>query len=366
MLIYFFVDLLIVFLGILLMNKQFKVGNRLYENGGNNVYFVLITVLLIYISSFRGDFTSDYSGYIDIYNRFGSITLESILKRDLFAYPEKGYLLFQYIVKHVFNDVIYLFIASSIVIVISNTYHIRKYTSNLLLGFIAFVELGTYYTSFNVMRQILAVSVVLMGSKFLYERKPVRYFLFVIAGGLIHTSAFYMIPMYFVLNLKLKKKALIVYPIILVVLLAAMPFLITIVQRYYWSWYFTGEWQYGGYTWRSAIIPLTVNSYSLFTYFNNYRKQLKSNEDESVELGTIENIWLNASFIYTVFVIMGFRLALMSRFASFLSLYSLSFFCMQIQKDKYRKIIIMVVIFLSMLYCQITRSDNPYYFIWTR
>ncbi len=373
MLVYFMVDFLITIFGVMLVNKRIKLrNNHINDQSGNNIYFFLVVVLLIFISAFRGDFTSDYTGYEEIYSRFNSITIDAILKRSLFTYPEKGYLLFQYIINHIFHDVIWLFIASSIIIVVSNAYQIKKYSSNLLLAFILFVEAGTYYTSFNIMRHMLAVSIVVMGSSFLYEKKPIKNLAFIIVAGFVHSSAFLMIPLYFVLHLKLKRKSILVYPILFVVLVIALPTIIGFVQRYYWSWYFTGEWQYGGYSWKSVLIPFLMDVYSIGTYLIENRKVMK-NEVENQESAATdnltedrENVWLNATFFHLTFALMGLQLTLMSRFSAFLSLYSVLFFCNQVEKSKYKKLIVVGVVILATVYCQITRNDYPYYFIWNR
>lgn len=373
MLVYFMVDFLIALFGVMFVNRRIKIrGHHIDDNSGNNVYFFLVVVLLIFISSFRGDFTSDYTGYEDIYYRFSNITLEAIWKRRLFTYPEKGYLLFQYVIKHVFNNVIWLYIVSSIIIVISNAYQIKKYSPNLLLAFMLFVEAGTYYTSFNIMRHILAVSIVMLGSSFLIEKKPIKFFAFVIIAGFIHTSALFMIPLYFVLHIKYRKKSIFVYPIIFVVLVVALPTVISFVQRYYWSWYFTGEWQYGGYTWKSVIIPLFMGIFSIGTYMMAYKRDNDTNSSQtaSKNINTTwddtENVLLNATFFHLTFVLMGLQLTLMSRFSAFLSLYSILFFCNQVEKSKYKKLIIIGVVILATAFCQVTRNDYPYYFIWNR
>ena len=372
MLVYFAVDFLIAALGMMLVNRGIRIGNKyIQEDGGNKIYYILMISLLIYISAFRGDFTSDYTGYEDIYFRFRNITFDAIIKRNLFTYPEKGYLLFQYLINHIFHDVIWLFIITSIIIVISNVYQIRKYSPNLMFGLILFVEAGTYYTSFNIMRHILAVSIVVMGSTYLYEKKPFKFFIFVIIAGLIHSSAFFMIPLYFILHIKLYKKSIVIYPIIFAILVLAMPIAIRFVQRYYWSWYFTGEWQYGGYTWKSVLIPFVMDAYSITSFLletkNDHSKDgLGSGDREGIMLNDRENVLLNATFFHLSFVLMGFQLTLMSRFSAFLSLYSILFFCNQVEKSKYRKLIIALTVILATVYCQISRNDYPYYFIWNR
>jgi hypothetical protein len=373
MLVYFMVDFLVAALGVMLVNRGIRIGrNYIQEDGGTKVYFYLMLAMLIYISAFRGDFTSDYTGYEDIFYRFNKITFDAIVKRSLFTYPEKGYLLFQFLINHIFHDVIWLFIVSSIIIVVSNVYQIRKYAPNLMFGLILFVEAGTYYTSFNIMRHILAVSVVIMGSTFLYEKKPFKFFIFVIIAGLIHSAAFFMIPLYFVLHIKIYRKSIVVYPIIFVALVVAMPFLIRFVQRYYWSWYFTGEWQYGGYTWKSVIIPFVMDMYSIISFLMESKAHISKSDSETraetdeLLLNDRENVWLNATFFHLSFVLMGFQLTLMSRFSAFLSLFSILFFCNQVEKSKYRKLIIALTVILATVYCQITRNDYPYYFIWNR
>jgi len=67
------------------------------------------------------------------------------------------------------------------------------------------------YIMFNLSRQIFAVSIMFLGSKYLFERNFKYYFLFVIIAMCFHTTAIIMLPMYFLLNMKITKKYLLKY-----------------------------------------------------------------------------------------------------------------------------------------------------------
>lgn len=59
---------------------------------------------------------------------------------------------------------------------------------------------GSFYTGFNVMRQILAASLIALAYKYLFSREFLKYCLAVLLISTIHFSAIIMIPMYFVLT----------------------------------------------------------------------------------------------------------------------------------------------------------------------
>ena len=103
MVVYLFVDFFII-IAMLFFEKIQKISDRRYINW----FFISVSVVLILVSSLRGDFTSDYKNYVSLYSAFYNTTFAQILHRNIFTYPEIGYLLFQLIVRSLTDNVIYM------------------------------------------------------------------------------------------------------------------------------------------------------------------------------------------------------------------------------------------------------------------
>lgn len=357
---YLAIDILILILGYFLINRRVYVGKIVID--GNKWFYILTGLVLIFFSSFRGDFTPDYSGYVDIYNRFKEVSLVNIVQRPLFSYPEKGYLLFQFFVKKIFNNQLYIFIVSSIIIVTFNLAFFKQDAENDLLAVMLFLEAGLYYSSFNLMRQMLAASIVVIASKFLYEKKFFPYFVIILIASIIHTSAIIMIPFYFICRIKVEKKGIILFPIILALMVTVLPVAISFVGQYYWGWYYKDASTAVGYSWKNVVLPLAISIFAFVIYLLNRDNYGSDKERKKV----INNIWLNASFFYSAFYLLGMQFSLAQRFASFFSTYTLCFFCNQVSRNKYRTYITAGAIIVLIYFGYITKDSFPYYFIWDR
>ena len=84
------------------------------------IYYGIIFIILFIFSAFRGDFTADYMGYVQIYDTFSGYSLKQIISRGFGSYPEVGYLVLQYFINKLFNDVIYMFMIVAFIILYAN------------------------------------------------------------------------------------------------------------------------------------------------------------------------------------------------------------------------------------------------------
>lgn len=369
MAIYILVDIFVIGIGTALANAKIKTIYKVRD--GKTLFVMMAALLLIFISAFRGDFSADYNGYVDMFNRFQWISFDEIIKRGVFEYPEKGYLLFQYVINLIFHDPFYIFLVSSIIIVINNLYFYKRYTSEILLALMLFVEGGIYYPSFNLVRQFLAAGVLLLGSKFLFERKFLPYAIIVVLAFFVHASAVIMIPFYFFSSLKVGKKNMVLYIALFVIMVFALPYTVNYIQQYYWGWYFRGESSAVGYSWKNIVLPVFLSGTAFICYLlNKNTHYVNEYSEKNLEHVTkdemIDNICLNASFLYLAFSLLGMRLRMMDRFVSFFTPYMVCFLCKQVHLNKHRSILILGIIFILVLFGLVTHSDLPYYFIWDK
>lgn len=127
----------------------------------------------------------------------------------------------------------WLFLASLITILIGFiAIYNHKDTANAFLMVFSFLIL-LYAPSYNIVRQIMAVSVVFFGLPYIPKRKPIQYFLIVFVAVLLHTSALFATFFYF-LNVKESKYAWF-KQIIIFVACAAIPTIFATVFEFFTS-----------------------------------------------------------------------------------------------------------------------------------
>jgi transmembrane protein EpsG len=81
----------------------------------------------------------------------------------------------------------------------------RKSTNSWFSFFLFFTD-GFILSSFNIMRQFLAVVIFLVAVNAICNKKIFQYFFLIIIASLIHRSAIFLLPMYLLLQLRIGRK----------------------------------------------------------------------------------------------------------------------------------------------------------------
>lgn len=102
-----------------------------------------------------------------------------------------------------------LFLISAIIINVLVMKFIKENTKSYELSYFLFIALYFYFSTFNITRQWIAISIVLFSLKFAYERKLVKYIIGLLIATTFHTTAILMLPIYFIINMKLNLKNII-------------------------------------------------------------------------------------------------------------------------------------------------------------
>ncbi|MCB5954625.1 EpsG family protein [Enterococcus sp. CWB-B31] len=348
--IYVITNIVIVVLGLFCGLSQHKDKLLSY------IFIIPSFIMLFIISAYRGDFATDYRGYESLfytYNQFGFI---EVLRGDL--YQEKGYIFLSRMVGEFTDNPIYLFIVVSFIILFIFYHQFQKYSTYMWLSVLMFVTIGPFYTSFNIMRQILAVAIIFSGSRFLYERKMIKYFLIVFLASLFHRTSLIMIVAYFILNFKLSIKNIIVLFFTSVVAMLYLDRVVLIIQNFFYSGYTENSYGMTGLSFTNVVVPITILVFCLFHY-----KKIDLNN-------TIHRVWINAVFFYVFFSIAGLQIQMVQRLSEFFRpfvMLSVPFLLSKIANKEIKIITIVGLVFVLVLYNYIMLSGSgydPYYFIW--
>jgi hypothetical protein len=144
---------------------------------------------------------TDYYSYIKIFSSLQEAEVYRVKKEYLFYYL--AVLLINKNVNPQFGLVIIALIQFSLFFWFLKNIQLKHYSFFLFLYF--FVS-TSFYNQTNGIRQFSAVYFFLTAVWFLYKRRFVYYFLFIILGGLFHRSAYFLLPLYFVNRLFSKTK----------------------------------------------------------------------------------------------------------------------------------------------------------------
>ena len=143
-----------------------------------------------------------------------------------------------------------------------------------------------------------------------------------------------------------------------------LPFMVSTIQRYYWTWYDQSTTSDIGYSWKNVVVPLAIVVVSFACYLTNNNEKNTEKENDNGYL--IENVGLYSTFLYASLYLLGMRLKMVQRFSTFFSTMTICFFCNQVVKSKYKDLIILISVVILILFGYITKDDFPYYFVWSQ
>src|SRR5699024_8455288 len=105
--------------------------------------------------------------------------------------------LLNYLVKIVFDDVKFLFIISSLLIWLFNFKAIYENRKHISVSIAILILLTTLYNpSFNMVRQSLAMSIVMLSIKPLIDKRPIKFYITLLFALSFHYTAIVFLPAY--------------------------------------------------------------------------------------------------------------------------------------------------------------------------
>ena len=165
---------------------------------------VIFCSLLCFISAFRGNFTADYINYCNIYRLFAGKDISVLFdpNYDKVFYVERGFGLLNIILARFFYNPQAIIIATSIIIVFVY-FMLGKKVEDKFLYVLLLINIGSYFQSFNITRQILAACIFMFSYTFVQEKKFFKYCLTVLLATTFHVSSIIMLPFYWMLRWKI-------------------------------------------------------------------------------------------------------------------------------------------------------------------
>lgn len=182
---------MIYFINLLLISLMIFIRN-FFKSG---IFFYFALAVMVVLPTFRSENVgTDTYNYILMFEQVKLLKFIEIFESSI----DKGYLIFNYIVSRFFDSHQFFFLIFYL-IVYSN--FLRAFNSNsnyLYLSVLVFLCMGSYFASFNIMRQILAISICLLSLKYVFDRQIIKFLLVVIFASCFHITALIFILVYFV------------------------------------------------------------------------------------------------------------------------------------------------------------------------
>lgn len=166
------------------------------------VFLFVVVVALTVTAGCRYHVGTDYGNYIDLYRKYARATfgeLTGITKEPIL--PVIGKL------SSIFFDSYYpMFFAASVITVALALKTTYQDTTDYVFVTLLYALSGSWVSSFNGVRQFMAITIVYMGRKYIYQRRFIKFLAVCFIGFLAHKSALFFVLIYFVYTEKISEK----------------------------------------------------------------------------------------------------------------------------------------------------------------
>lgn len=203
MLTYLIVLLLISFFSKAVNNTQRDIQNPSIMLN-NRLALTIMISLLVFLSGVRYHVGADFNNYVRLYANRRLLSLGQIIT-GIFHLEEAGYNLICYVSAKICDSYVTMFFLTSMLTIIPSLLTIYKKSNWYWLSMVLYILL-VWDGTFGAIRQCLAAATVFAGFSYIEKRNFLKYAILVGFAMLFHTSAFIMLPAYFVLTRKASLK----------------------------------------------------------------------------------------------------------------------------------------------------------------
>jgi hypothetical protein len=179
---------------------KFKINHLNSELNINYSPFPLTFLFISLVLGLRYNVGTDYMSYVGYFERYAAdINPPNV---------EFGYELINKVSIFLGADFWLVFLISALLINFFVLKTFEENSKNYLLSVIILFGTGFIFFQTNGVRQAIAIAFTFYGSKYIVSRNLKKYIMFCVLGMMFHLTAFVMIPMYWLANIRWKKPIL--------------------------------------------------------------------------------------------------------------------------------------------------------------
>ncbi|MCR4926263.1 MAG: EpsG family protein [Clostridiales bacterium] len=164
-------------------------------------YISITFAYLLGLCVFRYGIGNDFFSYIKIFENISQTPFSDIFKSDL----EIGFFAITKLITSLTMNTDVIYAVFALIILLPVAVVIYKHSDNIWLSCYLYICLTFYYTSFNFIRQSIAASIIFLGYRFIKEKKPLIFILFILLATTFHYTAIILLPIYLLSLIKPNK-----------------------------------------------------------------------------------------------------------------------------------------------------------------
>ena len=276
---------------------------------------------------------------------------------------------FQNIIRNMTDDPQWLIAFAAVFSIPVPLIILYKYCPRFEMAIFMFVAFSYLGGAMNGMRQYMAASIVILGTRYLFsERKTdfIKYAVLVLLAYCMHNSAIIMLPIYFVVRRKAWKATsylMVVGSMVAVVIFdAILPQFLSALEQTSYSNYSENGWFTSGTEGGSSLIRVMFIAYPLIVAYLN-RERLKM-------LGRVCDILANIVFVDVAIYMLALYNWIFARLAIYLAIYFIIFTVWVVNyavKPKDRSLYVTLTVIIYLFYSRmdsftISMYESDYFF----
>jgi len=222
---YYVILLLLVFV-ITTVICAIKDKNFIKEN--SKYLFIIIGILTLFLLLRSTKVGIDTKNYENIFNYCRE---KNIIELLTYERHEIGYKYYTKFISLFTNYHLFLCI-TSVITMMGIYFFIKENSKNYFLSILLFITFNFYGYYFGILRQSIAISILLCGYKYVFEKKIWKFLLFVLLATLFHKTAFIFIILYFIKYVHIDKRKLLIWIGIIVMSFISRQFILNFIINY--------------------------------------------------------------------------------------------------------------------------------------
>lgn len=112
---------------------------------------------------------------------------------------------------------------------------IYKYSPKPWLSYLVYNCMGFYVAGFSLIKQYLAMAVIMWAAMAIFEKKPVKFLVLTLIAGAVHMPALCFLPAYFIANRRINAPTLLVYIMGAVAIYLSRTWIVGFVADFYYE-----------------------------------------------------------------------------------------------------------------------------------
>ena len=283
---------------------------------------------------------------------------------------EFGYVLLQYIISRVTSNFNIFLLICTIFMNTSIGIFIYKYSKQPIVSILMFILLRLFFNEMNILREFLAVCIILNSVQYIVDRKIIKFLIVVFIASLFHASALVAVPLYFLYRKEMNfKTKTIIFSATIIIYLFLSNILIYITNKI--GMYSNYVENFYGSNKLASLLSVLISA-CIFIFFKFIYKKFKKNL--SIKEIKHYDFLVNISYITLMLDIIAYRISIFSRLINYYGIFKILVLSNvpTIINNRYEKyfcnIIVCTLFFISFIIIMYYRPDwylvTPYRFFW--